>query len=146
MIRIQVFVIFGMHSLCLFQGIRSFYPTNRESIVPPAPVNLIDMCSANEITKTGIFIQKEFKKIASKIYVLSLERFSLKNFTSFYWNNWLKAFPIYKYYKVQVLFLFFSDHTDFKKRKSFNPIKAGLCESSFFRGLDAKLILPSYFK
>ena len=123
-----------MHSLCLFQGIRSFYPTNRESIVPPAPVNLIDMCSANEITKTGIFIQKEFKKIASKIYVLSLERFSLKNFSSFYWNNWLKAFPIYKCYKVQVLFLFFSDHTNFKKRKFLTLLRLGFVRVVFFGG------------
>ena len=66
---IQVIVIFGMHSLPSTRFIPwNLFFLTRQTLslllsfihqADPYFVNSVDMCSTNEITKTGVYIQKE---------------------------------------------------------------------------------------
>ena len=94
-----------------------FYLTNREPQLPfpykvdPYFVNLTDMCSTKEITKTGIYIQRSIKIIFFlwKGSVISLV---------FNKEIAFKYFLFINITKFRFL-LFFNDHTDIKGNAQF---------------------------
>ena len=77
--------------------------------VDPYFVNSIDMCSTNEITKSGIYTKKSIKN-----HILSLKRFGY--FFSFNEKIAFKNFLYINITKFRFL-LFFSDRADIKKWK-----------------------------
>ena len=78
--------------------------------VNPYFVNSVDMCSTNKKTKTRIYIQKQHKNIifflrkGLVIFLVFTEEIASEQFL---FINITKSW----------FFLFFSDHTDIKKRK-----------------------------
>ena len=89
-----------------FHGIHFFTQQTVSLLLPfvyqidPYFVNSIDICSSNEITKTGIYNQKGHNiYIYIYIYILSLKRFDY--FFSFYWRNWWGNF----YWEKHFLFI-----------------------------------------
>ena len=78
--------------------------------VNPYFLNSIGMCSTTELTKTGIYIQKEHKKIIFFLWK------GLVIFLVFTEKIAFKQFLFINITKFR-LFLFFSDHTDMEKWK-----------------------------
>ena len=73
--------------------------------------------------KTSIYIQEELKKWFQKC----IFSFSFGYLFCFYWRYCFYAFPFYKCYKVQVLFIF-SDEVDMKR---WNLLKDYVYKSTF---------------
>ena len=103
-------VIGFFHGICFFtqQTVSLLLPFVYQ--IDPYYVNSIDICSSNEITKTGIYNQKRHN-IYIYIYIYSFFekvwlffQFLLKKLVRKFLLR--KAFPIYKYYKGQVPYIF----------------------------------------